>query len=80
VDAEPPTGVEDEEAPTLQVISTDDGFWITGIVPGEILNIYNIQGLLIHRSKATATEESVPMRIRGLYIVTSGKRVEKAVY
>jgi hypothetical protein len=55
-------------------------FGITGVVPGEILSIYNVQELLIHQSKATAVEERVPMRVRGLYIVTNDKQTVKAVY
>jgi hypothetical protein len=74
------TGVESEASPILQVITVEEGFRITGIVTGETLSIYNVQGLLLHRSKATATEQRVPLPVRGLYIVVSGKRTVKAVY
>ncbi|MDR2809340.1 MAG: T9SS type A sorting domain-containing protein, partial [Tannerellaceae bacterium] len=68
------------ESSTLRVIATGDGFWITGLVPGETLSLYNMQGQLIHQNKANATEQRISLRVRGVYIAVSGERRVKAAY
>jgi hypothetical protein len=64
----------------LKATSGNGVLLITGLVQGEHFRIYNLQGQLICHDKATATEERVPLRKRGAYIVTAGNRVVKAVY
>jgi hypothetical protein len=39
-----------------------------------------MNGQLFHQNKATATEERVYLREHGVYVVTAGNRVVKAVY
>jgi hypothetical protein len=64
----------------LKATSGNGVLLITGLVQGEHFCIYNLQGQLICHDKATATEERIPLRERGVYIVTAGNRVVKAVY
>jgi hypothetical protein len=45
-----PTGAESIETPALRAIATGDGFLIQGLVPGEMLSVYNLQGQLIYRT------------------------------
>jgi hypothetical protein len=70
----PSEGVE------LRVAAAGDGFRIFGLIPGEFLTVYDIQGKIHHRSKATATEAIVRLRERSVYVVVAGSRVVKAVY
>ncbi|MDR2805378.1 MAG: hypothetical protein LBB85_07025, partial [Dysgonamonadaceae bacterium] len=75
-----PVGTENVESSTLRVIAAGAGFRITGLIPGETLSLYNMQGQLIHQSKANATEQHIPLHVRGVYIVISGIRAVKAAY
>jgi hypothetical protein len=76
-----------EPAPTihsssngLKATSVPGGLLITGLVQGELFRTYNLQGQLIYQGKATATEKYVPLRERGVYIITAGNKAVKAVY
>ncbi|MDR0748888.1 MAG: hypothetical protein LBF62_04880 [Tannerellaceae bacterium] len=64
----------------LKATATSGGLFISGLVESESFSVYNLQGQLIHQGKAAATEERVSLRERGVYIVTAGNRVVKAVY
>ncbi|MDR3217474.1 MAG: hypothetical protein LBU22_00585, partial [Dysgonamonadaceae bacterium] len=64
----------------LKASTVPGGLLITGLVQGESFRTYNLQGQLIYQGKATATEERVPLRERGVYIVTAGNGTVKAVY
>jgi hypothetical protein len=72
--------VEEIEAKALHVYATDSGLQISGLVSGELLSIYNMQGQLFYKGKATATEECIKLRERGIYIVVAGSRRVKAIY
>jgi hypothetical protein len=75
------TGIEDVPQPAkLYAVSTGSGLQVHGLVPGEVFSIYNISGQLQFKGKATATEQLVPLRERGVYIVVSGNRRVKTVY
>jgi hypothetical protein len=78
-----PVGTESIETPALRAIVTGEGLRITGLIPGEMLSVYSIQGQLIYRRDAmhgVSTEQRVPLRVRGLYIVVSGERTVKVIY
>jgi hypothetical protein len=75
-----PDPVVHSSANGLKAISGNGVLLITGLVQGEHFRIYNLQGQPVYQGKATATEERVPLRERGVYIVTAGDRVVKAVY
>ena len=79
----PPTGIVDagtnNDSP-LRAVSTSNGLQVFGLVPGEMFGIYDISGRLQFKGKATATEQLVPLRERGVYIAVSGNRRVKAVY
>jgi hypothetical protein len=64
----------------LIAVSTSNGLLVCGLAPGEVFSIYNMSGQLHFKGKATATEELVPLRERGIYIVVAGERRVKAVY
>jgi hypothetical protein len=83
----PPAGDGTSVAPVvhapadgLKAASANGVLLITGLVPGERFRIYNLQGQLVRHGKATATEARILLRERGVYIVTAGNRVAKAVY
>ncbi|MDR1981773.1 MAG: C10 family peptidase [Tannerellaceae bacterium] len=52
---------------------------VSGLVPNELLSIYNMQGKLFHQEKVTETEKRIYLRERGIYVVASGGRTVKVV-
>jgi hypothetical protein len=75
------TGVEDvSPSATLYAVPASDGLQVYGLVPNEVFSIYNMSGQLRFSGKATAAEQLVPLRERGIYIVVSGNRSVKAAY
>jgi hypothetical protein len=64
----------------LSVRAISGGLQVSGLVPGEALALYNMQGSLIYSDKASANEQRLPLREHGIYIIVSGKRTAKAVY
>jgi hypothetical protein len=79
----PPTGIVDAGANNdspIRAVSTSSGLQVRGLVPGEMFGIYDISGRLQFKGKATAAEQLVPLRERGVYIAVSGNRRVKAVY
>jgi hypothetical protein len=75
-----PTGIENVQSAKLQAISTGGGLQVRGLVQGEVLSIYNLSGQLVYNGKATASEQLVPLQVRGIYIVVAGERRVKAIY
>ena len=75
-----PTGIESPQFAKLYAVSAGGGLQVHGLVPGEVLSIYNMSGQLQFKGKATAPEQLVLLRERGIYIVVSGKQRVKAVY
>ena len=62
-------------------ISVRDGLLhISGLCAGETLNIYNATGMLIHHSNVTGNEMKINLPAQGVYIVRSGKDIEKVVF
>jgi hypothetical protein len=47
---------------------------VTGLISGQPWSVYSITGALIYRSIATGNEATIPLPIRGLYIIQSGSR------
>jgi hypothetical protein len=75
------TGIEDvSPSATLYAVPSSDGLQVCGLVPDEVFSIYNISGQLLFSGKATAAEQLVLLRERGVYIVTTGNRSVRAVY
>jgi hypothetical protein len=75
-----PTGIDAPQAEVLKAYVIDSHLHVSGLVPGETLNIYNMQGQRFYHGKATDVEQRVYLRERGVYIVTSGNRVVKVIY
>jgi hypothetical protein len=87
LDGSPASGASVEPAPVihsssngLKATSVSGVLLITGLVQGELFRIYNLQGQLLCHGKAATTEERVPLRERGVYIVIAGNRTVKARY
>jgi hypothetical protein len=64
----------------LSIRATAAGLQVSGLIPGESLTLYNMQGSLIYNNKASANEQLLPLHEHGIYIVVAGKRTAKAVY
>jgi hypothetical protein len=74
------TGIEAAGNGLLRAVSTDDGLTVLGLVPGEVFGIYTIQGQLLYRRQAGASEERIALSNKGIYIIVAGERKIKAVY
>ncbi|GAB6393955.1 MAG: Ig-like domain-containing protein [Bacteroidales bacterium] len=74
------TGVAETAGGVLRTIPTSDGFTVTGLVAGEVFSVYNLQGQLVYQGRATASEEAVYLRNKGVYIVVAGAERVKAGY
>jgi hypothetical protein len=72
IDSPPPTG--------LKAWVVNGSLHVSGLTAGELLSIYNMQGQLIYKGKATATEERINLRVRGVYVVTSDNAAVKVIY
>ena len=76
-----PTGIEDAEENPLAAQATDGGLLVSGLIPGEALSLYNLQGQLLFRQpQATTPQLLVPLAGKGVYIIAAGKRRLKAIY
>jgi len=53
---------------------------VTGLTAGKSWSIYNASGSLMHQSAATGEQADIPLSVRGVYFVQSGKQVIKIVY
>jgi hypothetical protein len=74
------TGVAETAGGVLRTIPTSDGFMVTGLVAGEVFSVYNLQGQLVYQGRATASEEAVYLRNKGVYIVVAGAERVKVGY
>jgi hypothetical protein len=75
-----PAGIEAAESAVLHAVPTSNGVMLTGLVPGEMFGVYNMQGQLFYKGKATSGKERIPLRNKGVYIVVAGDRTVKTVY
>jgi hypothetical protein len=74
------TATEETRTQTLYATATASGLYISGLIPGETFSVYNLRGQLFYKGKATASEQYVNLRDRGVYIITNGNKTVKAIY
>lgn len=72
--------IEDASTNTWRVVSTGNGLLVTGLIPGETLRVYDLQGRLLFEQRITFEEQAVSLTNHGIYIVTSGKRRVKVLH
>ncbi|MDR3269171.1 MAG: T9SS type A sorting domain-containing protein, partial [Tannerella sp.] len=75
-----PTATEEVASTALRAYAADGGLTISGLIPGESLTLYNMQGQLVYKGKATANEQRISLHGHGVYIVVNGNRTVKAAY
>jgi hypothetical protein len=64
----------------LRVVKADGGLQVYGLKPGIEFRIYSVSGLLVYQGKAIETEQFIPLRDRGFYIIVSdGSSVKAAL-
>jgi hypothetical protein len=76
----PPTAITALPSSTLRAGVTGGVLHLSGLTPGETLRLYNLRGLLLHQSRATAAGLSIPLAERGLYILIAGGKTLKIMY
>jgi hypothetical protein len=64
----------------LNVWIENDHLHIGGLVIGERLDIFTVDGKLVYQAVVTSEIMSVRLPARGVYIVRSGRRVLRVVY
>ncbi|MDR1624133.1 MAG: choice-of-anchor J domain-containing protein [Tannerellaceae bacterium] len=62
----------------LSVVKADGGLHVYGLKPGTEFRIYNVSGILVYQGKAIETEQFIPLRDRGFYIIVSNGSSVKA--
>jgi hypothetical protein len=50
---------------------------VNGLVLGEVFGVYNIQGQVLQKGKADATEARIYLSERGIYMVIAGNKAVK---
>jgi hypothetical protein len=74
------TNIEGKTESALRAVPADRGVWISGLQPGESFSVYTLQGQSVYQNKATAPEERIPLRERGVYILRHGNATCKFNY
>jgi len=72
-----PSGNEHISLQSLKAFASDGLLYISGILPGQPLYIYNIVGQLIYQGLAKVTEEHIALNARGIYIVATEEQTVK---
>ena len=76
---EPTANVETDNDPSLQAYVQDRVLYVSGLTAGESLYLYNLVGTLVYQDIAKSDTEKIQLPVRGIYIVTNGKKVLKIV-
>jgi hypothetical protein len=75
------TGINVPQTESLKAVIIADALQVSGLVPGEIFSVYNLQGKAVyHQGKARGTNQTVSLNRRGIYIVVAGERRLKVLY
>jgi hypothetical protein len=68
------------QAKTLKAYVQNELLHVSGLTVGKPWRIYSISGALIYQSVAHEDKADLNLRIRGVYIVTSGNKTVKVIY
>jgi hypothetical protein len=63
----------------LKAYAIDGTLYVNGLTVGVEWRVYNIMGALIHHNVANANKTTLPLPVRGIYVVTDGKNVVKLI-
>jgi hypothetical protein len=74
-----PLAITDVKAAQLHAWVNNGSLHITGLTPGELVSIYSVSGILVHRGIATDEQANIPLKAQGMYIVKAGVRTVKVV-
>jgi hypothetical protein len=64
---------------TLQASASNGVLTVKGLVAGEPVRVYTVQGTTIARQVATRSESTINLPATGVYIVTAGNKAVKVV-
>lgn len=73
------SSIDNATSPTLNVWSSNRNLHINGLTIGENVFVYNISGIMIHKTTAETENIIIPVNERGMYIVTTDKGVAKKI-
>jgi len=74
------SGVPLTTLPILKVSVQNGELQVSGVVAGETITVYMLQGAILYRQKAGATTLAVSLPMRGVYMVKIGMKSIKVVY
>jgi hypothetical protein len=65
---------------TLKASASNGILRITGLVPGETLRVYTLQGVNSYSRTVNSVEQNIPVQGHGVYIVVAGEKHIKVIY
>lgn len=67
----------DEKQRKVRVEQTDQGVWVSGLEGGDFLRIFDAEGLPVYQQSHPSSRLFVPLRERGVYLLSAGQEVVK---
>ena len=68
-----------EDLQTLRVWAQNGRLHVSGLTPWITWRVYSLSGVLVYQSVATIEKAEVQLPVRGVYVVTNGKKTVKVV-
>jgi hypothetical protein len=75
-----PTDIDAPQSGKLNAFVQNGVLRVSGLVGGETWSVYHVSGRLIRGQVATGSEATLPLAVRGVYLVRTGKALLKVVY
>ena len=72
-----PVSSEKIEIQPLKAFTFNNNMYISELNLGERLEIYNLAGQLVYQGTATAKTATIPLTVRGIYVIVAGERALK---
>jgi hypothetical protein len=74
------TDTEQTTEPAAHIAVFSDGVFISGLVLDEVYTVFDLSGRLVYQRKASAPEEFVPLRERGIYLLKRRNKTCKFLF
>ncbi len=68
------------EKQTLKTFSVENELYVYGFQTGDVLSVYNLQGVLLYTVKAEQNIARIPLKEKGIYLIKAGNKTAKFNY
>jgi len=75
-----PTGINNPHINPLNAYVLNGALHVTGLTPDKPWHVYNLLGSVVYNGVAYTTTVTIPLSVRGVYIVTSNNKTVKVLY